>query len=68
MRQHRWFMDEQILFTVFQDPFGLRLAFDDLVVLHLAIVFGVGALGTMAALAISTFVRPRKEKGRWRRG
>jgi hypothetical protein len=53
-------MDEQIIFTILDDPFAMRLVFDDPFVLHLAIVFGVGALGTVAALAIAAFLRRRK--------
>jgi len=53
-------MDEQMLLTIFQGPFVMRLAFDDPFVLQLAIVFGVGALGTMAALALAAFLRRRR--------
>ena len=53
-------MNEQIIFTVFEDPFAMRLAFDDPFVIGLAVVFGVGALGTMAALALAPFLRRKK--------
>ena len=53
-------MNEQIIFTVFEDPFAMRLAFDDPFVIGLAVVFGVGALGTMATLALAAFLRRKK--------
>jgi hypothetical protein len=46
-------MDRQTLFTLFNDPF----------VIGLAIVFGVGALGTIAALAIAGFIQRRRRSG-----
>jgi hypothetical protein len=53
-------MDEQIIFTLFEVPFETRLAFDDPFVIDLAMVFGAGALGIVAALAIAALLRRRK--------
>jgi hypothetical protein len=53
-------MHGQPIFTLLDDPFVAHLAFDDPFVLQLAIVFGVGALGTIGALALAAFLRRRK--------
>jgi hypothetical protein len=52
-------MDEQIILTFFEDPFLTRVAFDDPFI-SLAIGFGIGALGTMAALAIAALLQRRE--------
>lgn len=56
-------MHEQILFTLFENPFAARLAFDDPFVISLAIGFGVIALGTMVGLAIAALLGRRKGAG-----
>jgi hypothetical protein len=53
-------MDEQIIFKFFEDPFVARLALEDPFVIDLAMIFGLGALGTMIAVAVAAFVRRRK--------
>jgi hypothetical protein len=50
-------MDEQIILSLFADPVVARLALNEPFVLSLAMGFGAGALGTMAALAIATLLR-----------
>jgi hypothetical protein len=51
---------DEMFFTVFQGPFVMRFALDDPFVIDLAIIFGIGALGTMGVLAIAPFLRRRK--------
>jgi hypothetical protein len=52
-------MDEQTIFTLLESPVVAHLTFDDPLVLQLAIVFGVGALSIIAALALAAFFRRR---------
>jgi hypothetical protein len=53
-------MDEQILSFLIEDPYVMRFSLDDPFVIGLAIVFGIGALGTIGALALAEFLRRRK--------
>jgi uncharacterized protein (TIGR03382 family) len=55
-------MDQQTIFNFFEDPFVTRLALDDPFVIDLAMIFGVGALGMIAALAVAALLRRRKTK------
>jgi hypothetical protein len=53
-------MDEQIIFTLFEDPFVTRHALDDPFVIDVAMLLGVGALGTMGAFALAAFLHRQR--------